>query len=104
MRINDNLLGDELEGMKQLYPSMSYVVSPIHEAVKLREAISIIKTAAKSEGIDVNDSQITNVWNKFNLGAFNTEDAIKRGAFAVLADQILDPFNKKPINLYGKIK
>jgi hypothetical protein len=104
-RINDPLLHSELEGLKDVY---SYVeIANSQTPVTLREALAIIEKVAKKEKIVMKEGILKAskaIYSTYHLTPFTMENPIKRGEMAVLIDQLLDPFNRKKVDIYGNYK
>ena len=101
LRVNDVLLTSELQGLEEIYP---YVQFPAEsKTISLKEAIHVLKLIVAMEGMsDVNvDKKITDVWETFNLGDMTLDQPVLRGQMAVLLDQIVDPFHRKPVDIEG---
>lgn len=104
LRTDTLLLASELEGWKEFYPNTLPRIKG--KSVTIEEAIDLIVQANKSESKTVSDNVenlARELYEKYNLGPFNPQSAITRGAFAVLADQILNPFERK-VDIYGNYK
>lgn len=105
LRADTLLLANELKGFKEVYPMFNYAFSNQATPLKTKELISIIDRIAKEEGIKINTlSNSEKIWKEYNLGIFDLGRYIKRGEAAILIDQLLDPFNRKPIDITGKYK
>ncbi|MEG2219739.1 MAG: FAD-dependent oxidoreductase, partial [Muribaculaceae bacterium] len=106
LRADTLLLANELQGLKDVYPAMTYTLSKDGNAMKISAALEIIENVAKSENINLKmpiAKMAESVWKLYNLGNFDSGKLIKRGEMALLIDTILDPFNKKSVTITGKI-
>lgn len=96
LRVNDPLLPSELIGLLDIYPSV--VLPKSMKPMTYAEVGELVKNISEKE----------NILLKVNLGDFvnseNLNTAITRGQFAILMDQLLDPFNAKNVNLKGEFK
>jgi hypothetical protein len=104
-RINDPLLHSELEGLKDVYPYVEIANS--QTPVTLREALEIIEKVAKKEKIVMKEGILKAskaIYSRYHFTPFTMENPIKRGEMAVLIDQLLDPFNRKKVDIYGNYK
>jgi hypothetical protein len=104
-RINDPLLHSELEGLKDVYPYVEIANS--QTPVTMREALEIIEKVAKKEKIVIKEGVLKAskaIYSTYHFTPFTMENPIKRGEMAVLIDQLLDPFNRKNVDIYGNYK
>lgn len=105
LRADTLLLTSELDGLKDVYPSAVYDTNK--KTMTLQEALDLIQKIAKTENITFN-GEVTELARKAyldcGLNAFELNKEIKRGEMAVLIDQLLDPFNKKEVDLRGNYK
>lgn len=105
LRADTLLLASELEGMKEIYPSA--VSDNLPEVVTNKATLALIENIAKAENIPFDEDIIKTaekIYNKYQLGKFEADIPITRGAFAALADEILKPFDRKEIDIHGKFK
>lgn len=103
LRADTVLLASELEGIKEVYPY--WTIDGIGEgsAITVQKAVEIIQDIAEKEKVEGDIQQrVKDVWLNFDLKNFDLQRNILRGEMAVLIDQILDPFNKKAINIKGE--
>lgn len=95
------LVKDELQGLSDVYPSVGVTIEG-NLPVSLREAADLIKKIAVSEGIDMDvDKKIEKLWTEFQWGNVDWTENVSRAKMALLIDKILDPFNKKQVDVYG---
>jgi len=104
-RINDTLLHTELNGMKEVYPFIEIVNDST--PVTLKNALQIIDKITQKEGITLKENleeMSKEIYAKYKFTNYDINKAITRGEMAVLMDQLLDPFNKKKVDIYGYYK
>lgn len=78
-------------------------VSNTKNSITISQAISLINKIAKEENIEIKVTPET-IWKKYGLNNLNYNRNITRGEFAVLVDNILNPFENKSIDIRGNIK
>jgi len=96
LRCDTLLLSSELNGLKEVYPATRLDnISPI---VTAKDALSLIVQISDNEQIKHKEN-ITDlskkIFLKYQLGEFNYDSPIKRGEFAALIDELLNPFGKE---------
>ena len=67
----------------------------------------MIKQIANSENISIKGDIVDlahRIYSDYGLKDFNLNKEIKRGEIALLIDQLLDPFNRKEVDLRGNYK
>ncbi len=90
LRADDELLFCELEGLSDIY---SVDVEASEEKVTGKRLAELLIEIADKEGI---------AYNKAELETIADSDLIvKRGDAAILIDSVLDPFNRKPVDIKG---
>lgn len=95
------LVKNELQGLSDVYPNVGVTIEG-NLPVSLREAADLIKKIAVSEGIDMDvDKKIEKLWTEFQWGNVDWTENVSRAKMALLIDKILDPFNKKQVDVYG---
>lgn len=103
LRADTVLLTSELEGLKDLYPESQWQKDS--ETMTVKQAVHLIEEIAKKEQLSLKgEKQVENVWKNFGLGKLDWDKQILRGEMAVLLDQLLDPFNRKPVDITGEFK
>lgn len=102
-RADTLLLASELEGLADVYPhSIATWKDGKTELVTVREAMELIARIAKQEKIESDvEKEVRMLWKSYHLGNFDPQKNILRGEMAVLIDRILDPFNRKNIDIKG---
>ena len=104
LRSGELLLPSELEGLKEIYPYVS--LGGLSENVTVLETMALIKTIAEAEKIvlpeDINriakDICTTN-----DLKLPENNEAVTREIFALLVDELLNPFDKE-VDIYGDFR
>lgn len=100
------LLSSELDGLVDVYPIAKDLLANQPEGIlTIRDAIHLVEVLAKSEGLSDTDKLVKQsalIWSECGLETFDLKRGILRGEMAVLIDCVLDPFNKKQINITGK--
>jgi hypothetical protein len=105
-RADTLLLYKELDGLTTVYPRLK-LPSICTQTVTLGTLKEIIATIAKQEGITFDnglDNAVEKVYADFHLGTPSNQDAVTRKQTAVLVDRLLQPFERKDVNLYGEWK
>lgn len=105
-RADTLLLESELDGLSDYYPLIKNKIEYSNTPVTINGAIKIIELILKDErinNIDVLD-RVKNMWKEFGFKNFDLERYILKGEMAVIIDQILDPFNRKQVDIVGNIK
>lgn len=103
LRADTALVEGELQGLSEVYP---YYVPRVHNTdtgVTVGTAMAIIKDLARREKIMSKKAAqrvMETVWTQ-QFGPLDKAAVIKRGQYAVLVDAVLDPFNRKPIDIHG---
>lgn len=103
LRADTVMLESELQGLAEVYPCYKAINLSADKAVTVEQAMNIIKIIAKKENVMKSSKakkEMTSTWRK-HFGPLNTKAQIKRGEFAILVDAILDPFNRKPVDIEG---
>ncbi|GHV66697.1 hypothetical protein FACS1894199_10660 [Bacteroidia bacterium] len=100
LRSDAPLLSAELDGLQAIYPNVSLKSLP--PVVKTRDALALISEIAYSENraLDDLESRVKQIFAKYELGDVKMNEPIKRGAFAALIDELLEPFSKN-VELHG---
>lgn len=105
LRVNDPLIYSELDGLKDFYPRCK-VENLQGNSLTLGNIVNLIENIAINENIKINGDiykEAEKLYAKYGMGDFTIDAPIKRGAFAVLVDQFLNPF-KKEVDIYGNFK
>lgn len=104
-RADTLLLASELHGLAEVYPQVSVTLSAKQNSpITIQESIGLLKTLMHSEGLettDINES-VRRIWTEYELENFDLSRNILRSEMAVLIDRMLDPFNRKQIDITGK--
>ena len=102
LRINDPLLFNELEGLKDIYPNV--VLSNNEKALTISDAIQLINDIATKEKIElqINIQEWSEAnFKNYDFDTFDMNRNIKRGEMALILDKALDPFTTKEIDIHG---
>jgi hypothetical protein len=104
LRADTLLLATEIDGLKDLYPYVS--TAHIPPVVPVKEALALIGGIAANESIAIDgdvEQSAARIFAKYGWGTPSLHAPITRGAFAALVDELLDPFNRKNVDIYGVI-
>lgn len=100
-RADTLLLMNELQGLSDVYSSIDIQDSDT-STVSLQRAADLIKKIALAEGLNMEvDKMIENIWKEYQLGTVNWTKDISRAEMALLIDLILNPFNRKLVDIHG---
>ncbi|MDR0691660.1 MAG: FAD-dependent oxidoreductase, partial [Prevotellaceae bacterium] len=105
LRSDTLLLSSEIEGLKEVYPYVSLQHLP--RVITTKEALALISDIAAQEQIVFDEETgmlAENIYAKYGWGDVKLNSPMQRGAFAALVDELLDPFNRKEIDLFGNFK
>lgn len=100
------LITSELSGLEDYYPGAGKILQSYGSTLTLNDAVRLVDSVMELAGLPGAGSTQTKVlemWRQFNMDEFQPDRKIKRGEMALLIDQTLDPFNKKPVNMQGEI-
>lgn len=96
------LLASELEGLFDVYPLAKEKLNKSGiETLSIQDAIQLILEIGNEENLDITADPET-IWRTFKLQDLNMTRNILRGEMAILIDQMLDPFNRKQVNITGE--
>ncbi len=101
-RTEDTLVYNDLSGLKDVYPDIK--IPATDDVVTLQGAIDLIETIAKEENIFLPsgaEKMAREIFSRFGIAGFSMKRAILRKEMALLIDRILDPFNRKPVDIRG---
>lgn len=102
LRADTVLLISELDGLFEIYPkSKDFLKEKSSETLNVKEAVSLVKHIAEMEGLAITVDP-ESIWKEYNLPSFDWRRNIQRGEMAVLVDRILDPFNRKKVDITGE--
>lgn len=104
LRADEPLTVSELGGLKEIYPACK-IENIKGDSVSIGNTIKLIEDIARNENIKIDGDlykEAEKLYVKYGMGDFNIDTPIKRGAFAVLIDEFLNPF-KKQVDIYGNI-
>jgi hypothetical protein len=102
LRADTLLSATDIEGLKEVYPQC--LLPRLHPSVTAKEALNLISDIARSEQICIDggvERRAAEIYAKYGWGKVEMRLPVTRGAFAALVDELLDPFNRKSVDLYG---
>lgn len=104
LRADTLLLSTELNGLKDIYPNMTYRLPSNSYALSYKDATDLIENIAKTHDIKIEniESTVNDILNEYNVKKLNNSQKITRGEFAILVDKILNPFDYRDVSLKGK--
>ncbi len=104
LRADTLLLSTELDGLKEIFPKMTYRLPSNTIALTYKDAIDLIENIADTHHIKTGDvkNSVSEILKKYDITEYNNSQNIKRGDFAILIDEILNPFEYMDISLKGK--
>jgi hypothetical protein len=105
-RADTILMTSELSGLEEFYPGTGELLKSMGSTLTLNDAVVLMDKIMESAGLPGAgsvQSKVMEMWRQFDMGEFEPGRKIKRGEMALLIDQTLDPFNRKPINIQGEI-
>jgi len=101
-RANDPLIAKDLIGLKEAYPTVDF--SFIRDTLTLQDALNVIARISQ-KGHFSRDSDLSSeakkIFEQYGIHNFTLSRVILRKEMALLIDKILDPFDKKPVDLNG---
>lgn len=103
LRADTVLLASELQELADVYPVVKDDLAKRgSNPLNIQEATLLIQKIAETEEINDKTINMNTIWNTYGFQNLDMDRAILRGEMAVLIDHILDPFNKKQVDIYGK--
>ena len=104
LRTDTLLLSTELEGLKQIYPNMTYRLPSDTTALTFKDAVDLIENIAETQNVKLGDvgTSVKNVLEEYNVTRYDNLQKITRGDFAILIDRILNPFEYRDLTLKGE--
>ena len=102
LRADTVLLASELDGLFEVYPAAKDEFKKTGaDKLSIEEAIQLVQKIAETEKLHTTvDPQA--LWKAYGMQEPDLKRNILRGEMAVMIDQVLDPFNKKQIDITGK--
>ena len=101
-RANDPLITKDLVGLKEAYPTVD--ISFSQDTLTLQDALNVIARISQ-KGHFSRDSDLSSeakkIFEQYGIRNFTLSRVILRKEMALLIDKILDPFDKKPVDLNG---
>ena len=81
-----------------------YEGTDLNREVAVGEAMDVIKSIAETQNKDVKgfNKTVDSVWKKYALGKLNRKHNMNRGQFAVLVDEVLNPFDAREVSITGE--
>ncbi len=96
LRAEDELLMSELKGLEDLY---DVEIEDENRPLRLGELMALMTEIARAEGIEYGGTD--KIWEACGLDEFEAGRTATRGEAAILIDGILDPFNRKAVDIKG---
>lgn len=100
-------LVSELDGWVELYPLLQQkVAEKKSDELTIGESIDWIQHIRQNENLESEidiEKQVRYIWDDFKLADYDPNRRILRGELAVLIDELLDPFNTKPVDVKGNL-
>lgn len=102
LRADTVLLASELDGLFEVYPAAKDEFKKTGaDKLSIEEAVQLVQKIAEMEKLHTTvDPQA--LWKAYGMQEPDLKRNILRGEMAVMIDQVLDPFNKKQIDITGK--
>lgn len=100
LRADSLLLSTELDGLKELYPAMTYRLPREAVALTVKDAVEIIENIASALDAEAGGDRIAEIFKTYDINP-DGERKITRGEFAVLVDGVLHPFDHKDVSIDG---
>lgn len=101
MNINHPLLASDVQRLYDFYG----MTSPYEGAAEMTvgDGLDAVKAIAGTQGYNTKDIAKTarELWKKHDLGKFNRKAVMTRGQYAVLVDEVLDPFDTRDVDING---
>jgi len=102
-RANDPLVTKDLVGLKEAYPTVD--ISFLQDTLTLQDALNVIAKILQKGNFSHNSDlllEAKKVFEKYDIQNFTLSRVILRKEMALLIDKILDPFDKKLVDLNGE--
>lgn len=102
LRADTVLLASELDGLFEVYPAAKDEFKKTGaDKLSIEEAVQLVQKIVETEKLHTTvDPQA--LWKAYGMQEPDLKRNILRGEMAVMIDQVLDPFNKKQIDITGK--
>lgn len=102
LRTDTLLLHKELKPFVKIYPSVIICDLTSDRAVNTSELVNMISQAINKSMSEVDiKSRINEILKRYGFGGYDEERQVTRGEFAIVIDELLDPFNKLNIDING---
>jgi hypothetical protein len=101
-RANDPLVTKDLLGLKKAYPTVDLSFS--QDTLTLQDALNVIARILQKGHLSCDgdlSSEAKKIFEQYGIRNFTLSRVILRKEMALLIDKILDPFDKKPVDLNG---
>lgn len=96
------LIGTDLTGLYDVYPTWKEKGGSLCDsAMTLSQALALIAEIARAENISI-AKDVHAICKAFGWERLTDNHVLSRGQMAVLIDQMLEPFRRKPIDIYGR--
>lgn len=102
-RADTLLLASELDGLKDVYAKAE--IPQDKTTLTVQNALDILAQIAQNENLSLNEplaSIAEKLWQEYGFGNFDLQGNITRAEMALLIDKVLDPFNRKAVNIKGE--
>ncbi len=108
LRADSLLLSSELTGLSDLYKQVSFEHFKNENTISTKDILELISHIIQAEKIETATGkdiykQAQDLYQKYGLGKLDPAAPIKRGCFAVLINDLLNPFEKE-VDIYGNFK
>ena len=103
--IEKPLVVQDLNRLYEFYSMDSpYEGTDLNREVAVGEAMDVIKSIAETQNKNVKgfNKTVDSVWKKYALGKLNRKHNMNRGQFAVLVDEVLNPFDAREVSITGE--
>lgn len=95
LHADSTLMAEAIGGFYELYPETQGTIAA-EGPVTVSQAVELLAKASGNDGIEAQG-----ILSKYGFAEAEGSRQILRGEFAVLADEVLDPFNKFPVDIEG---
>lgn len=101
LNINNPLLASDLKRLYEFYDMSSPYEGEAEMAVA--DAMAAIKAIAEFQGYNIKNIEgvAKQLWKKHGLGKFNRRAKINRAQYAVVVDEVLNPFDTREVSITG---
>lgn len=101
LNINNPLLASDLERLYEFYDMSSPYEG--NAEMTVADAMAAIKAIAEVQGYKIKNVEgvAKQLWKKHGLGKFNRKAKINRAQYAVVVDEVLNPFDTRDVSITG---